>query len=244
MGVSTMSGLGVSILFDTSYLSIENKVSGHIRGYCIFWDPRNVKCLWWNCHGAVGLVWKDDLQFYLLSNSTSVISGRSVDGYKRLCAVEPHLRLRFGLKPNVCRPELNPPPGTVYSASDSRASGRGLDFRLAAYLRFLLLIQEWQLSVSKVVLINGNGDLSLPRKSVVRLTNCPNIFIAVYPWRKTPTQQYQNSGTHCTGLVDEKLQLLPVILSKTLGFLLLWFEPCLAYKWESHILLAEGRMGL
>ena len=34
--VSTMSGWGVSIIFDTLYLSIENMVSGHIRGYCIF----------------------------------------------------------------------------------------------------------------------------------------------------------------------------------------------------------------
>ena len=44
--VSTMSGWGISILFDILYLYIENTVSNHIRGYCIFWDPRNVKCLW------------------------------------------------------------------------------------------------------------------------------------------------------------------------------------------------------
>ena len=35
-GVFTVSGLGVSILFDTSYLNIENTVSDHVRGYCIF----------------------------------------------------------------------------------------------------------------------------------------------------------------------------------------------------------------
>ena len=30
-----MSGWGVSILFDTSYLNIENTVSDHIRSHCI-----------------------------------------------------------------------------------------------------------------------------------------------------------------------------------------------------------------
>ena len=29
----------------TSYLHIENTIFDHIRGYCIFWDPRNVICL-------------------------------------------------------------------------------------------------------------------------------------------------------------------------------------------------------
>ena len=41
----------------------------------------------------------DDLRFYVLFNSISVISGRWADDNERLCAIEPRLRLRrFRLK--------------------------------------------------------------------------------------------------------------------------------------------------
>ena len=36
----------------------------------------------------------DDLKFYVLFNSISVISGRLADDNERLCAMEPRLRLR------------------------------------------------------------------------------------------------------------------------------------------------------
>ena len=36
----------------------------------------------------------DDLQFYVLFNSISVISGRSADENERLCAMEPRLRVK------------------------------------------------------------------------------------------------------------------------------------------------------
>ena len=36
----------------------------------------------------------DDLRFYVLFNSISVISGRWANGNERLCAMEPRLRLR------------------------------------------------------------------------------------------------------------------------------------------------------
>ena len=43
--------------------------------------------------------WMDDLRFYVLFNSVSVISGRWADDNERLCAMEPGLRLgRFGLE--------------------------------------------------------------------------------------------------------------------------------------------------
>ena len=50
------------------------------------------------CHIPVhGLM--DDLQFYILFNSISVISGLRADDNERLCAMEPCLRLRrFGLE--------------------------------------------------------------------------------------------------------------------------------------------------
>ena len=42
------------------------------------------------------------------------------------------------------------------------------------------------------VLVNRLGGLSLPRKSVVRLTDRPDMTLDVYRGRKTTTQQQQN----------------------------------------------------
>ena len=41
------------------------------------------------------------------------------------------------------------------------------------------------------VLVNRLGGLSLPRKSVVRLTNHPDMTLDVYLGRKTTTEQQQ-----------------------------------------------------
>ena len=41
------------------------------------------------------------------------------------------------------------------------------------------------------VLVNRLGGLSLPRKSVVRLTDHPDMTLDVYPGRKTTMQQQQ-----------------------------------------------------
>ena len=41
------------------------------------------------------------------------------------------------------------------------------------------------------VLVNRLGGLSLPRKSVVRLTDCPDRTLDVYRGRKTTMQQQQ-----------------------------------------------------
>ena len=41
------------------------------------------------------------------------------------------------------------------------------------------------------VLVNRLGGVSLPRKSVVRLTDCPDMNIDVYPGRRKTTQQQQ-----------------------------------------------------
>ena len=51
------------------------------------------------------------------------------------------------------------------------------------------------------VLVNRLGDLRLPRKSVVRLTDRPDMTMIVYRGRKTTTQQEQQfSGWHLAGL--------------------------------------------
>ena len=44
------------------------------------------------------------------------------------------------------------------------------------------------------VLVNRLGGLSLPRKSVVRLTDCPDMTLDVYCGRKTTMQQQQQQS--------------------------------------------------
>ena len=46
------------------------------------------------------------------------------------------------------------------------------------------------------VLVNRLGGLSLPRKSVVRLTDGPDMTLDVHRGRKTTIQQIHNYGTH------------------------------------------------
>ena len=59
------------------------------------------------------------------------------------------------------------------------------------------MIQEGQLSVTGESMctkywINHLGGLSLPRKSVVRLTDRPDMALDVYRGRKTTIQQQQH----------------------------------------------------
>ena len=76
----------------------------------------------------------------------------------------------------------------VGRASDSRARSPEFDTRSGNILSFLLpLIQEGQ--YVHEVLVNRLGGLSLPRKSVVRLTDRPDMTIDVYRGRKTTKQQ-------------------------------------------------------
>ena len=44
------------------------------------------------------------------------------------------------------------------------------------------------------ILVNRLGGLSLPRKSVVRLTDRPDMTLAVYRGRKTTMQQQPSPG--------------------------------------------------
>ena len=47
------------------------------------------------------------------------------------------------------------------------------------------------------ILVNRLGGLSLPRKSVVRLTDRPDMTLDVYRGRKTTIQQQQSTGVRC-----------------------------------------------
>ena len=47
------------------------------------------------------------------------------------------------------------------------------------------------------VLVDRLGGLSLPRKSVVRLTDRPDMTLDVYRGRKTTMQQCNSENIHC-----------------------------------------------
>ena len=72
-----------------------------------------------------------------------------------------------------------------------KSDGPGFDTRSGHILQFLLpLIQEGQLSATGERLVNHLGGLSLPRKSVVRLTDRLDMTLDVYRGRK---QQHNNN---------------------------------------------------
>ena len=83
------------------------------------------------------------------------------------------------------------PRSAVGSMINSRARGpRSIPG--PAYFRFSFLdsrravVSYWRKYVHEV-LVNHLGDISLPRKSVVRLTDCPDMTIDFYHGRKTTT---------------------------------------------------------
>ena len=60
------------------------------------------------------------------------------------------------------------------------------------------VVSYWRKYVHEV-LVNRLGGLSLPRKSVVRLTDRPDMTFDVYRGRKTTIQQQQQSRTKGEG---------------------------------------------
>ena len=61
------------------------------------------------------------------------------------------------------------------------------------------VVSYWRKYVHEI-LVNRLGGLSLPRKSVVRLTNRPDITLDFYRGRKTTKQQQQQPiiRRHCS----------------------------------------------
>ena len=59
---------------------------------------------------------------------------------------------------------------------------------ITPYVEFLV-VSYWRKYVHEV-LVNRLGGLSLPRESVVRLTDRPDMTLDVYRGRKTTIQQY------------------------------------------------------
>ena len=64
---------------------------------------------------------------------------------------------------------------------------RGIFVSLSAFSR-RAVVSYWRKYVHEV-LVNRLGGLSLPRKSVVRLTDRPNMTLDIYHGRKTTVQQ-------------------------------------------------------
>ena len=95
---------------------------------------------------------------------------------------------------------------------------------LATYFRFSFgfvkkaVVSYWRKYVHEV-LVNRLGGLSLPRKSVVRLTDCPDMTLDVYRGRKTTTQQHH-------GLHSFQFSLV-LILCETASVWLLFMSPFL-----------------
>ena len=75
------------------------------------------------------------------------------------------------------------------------------------------------------VLVNRLGGLSLPRKSVVRLTDRPDMTLDVYRGRKTTMQQQQSSENQwiCFTVCGKS------ITDRSKAVLLLWFLSVTCY---------------
>ena len=86
------------------------------------------------------------------------------------------------------------PRSTISRAPDSLVRGPGFDswsgnISPSAFSR-RAVVSYWRKYVHKV-LVNRLRGLSLPRKSVVRLTDRPDMTLYVYRGRKTTMQQQQ-----------------------------------------------------
>ena len=85
--------------------------------------------------------------------------------------------------------------------------GPGFDTRSGNILSYLLplfsrraVVSYWRKYVHEI-LVNRLGGLNLPRKSVVRLTDRPDMTLDVYRGRKTTMQQQQQLWEHVCSFV-------------------------------------------
>ena len=79
--------------------------------------------------------------------------------------------------------------GTRKSGVLGSIPGLATYFRSPSAFSRRAVVSCWQKYVHQV-LVNHLGGLSLPRKSVVRLSDCPDITLDVYRGRKTTIQQH------------------------------------------------------
>ena len=78
------------------------------------------------------------------------------------------------------------------------------------------------------ILVNRLGGLSLPRKSVVRITDRPDMTFDVYLGRKTTIQQQQYNNVYFLHLFSQALFLENVIKQSVSGNVIcdkaVWFS--------------------
>ena len=75
------------------------------------------------------------------------------------------------------------------------------------------VVSYWQKYVHEL-LVNRLGGLSLPRKSVVRLTDRPDMTFDVYCGRKTTIQQQYNNVSHTSPPADSLVKMLAILVSQ------------------------------
>ena len=96
---------------------------------------------------------------------------------------------------------------SLTTSSSHKTSVKGSDIDMCSTKYFLFdhpsafsrraVVSYWRKNVHEL-LINRLGGLSMPRKSVVRLTDHPDMTLDVYRGRKTTMQQQQQLSDHIT----------------------------------------------
>ena len=108
---------------------------------------------------------------------------------------------------------------------------------LATYFRFSFrsrraVVSYWRKYVHEV-LVNRLGGLSLPRKSVVRLTDRPDMTLDVYRGRKTTMQQMQQVEFCSNTNISRKRECI-----------LFRFDHNGAISYLCKLIIQDGRQGL
>ena len=85
---------------------------------------------------------------------------------------------------------------SIATAQMGSIPGLATYFRSPSAFSRRAVVSYWRKYVHKV-LVNRLGGLSLPRKSVVRLTDRPDMTLDVYRGRKTTIQQQQKFEGKC-----------------------------------------------
>ena len=135
-------------------------------------------------------------RFYVLFNSISVISGRCLDDNERLWAIElVYGREHFASSGDRTRSARSAGQGFTHWATGaplmhSRYLVWQHTFVSPSAFSRRAVVSYWRKYVHEV-LVNRLGGLSLPRKSLVRLTYRPDMTLDVYRGRKTTIQQQQ-----------------------------------------------------
>ena len=121
-----------------------------------------------------------------------------IEGYQRFCEYKNGNSITSNYR------VISLPIFSIKNAGPRSAIGRAPDISQGSWVRYPVwqhtfvspssfsrrAVSYWQKYVHEV-LVNHLGGLSLPRKSVVRLTDRPDMTLDVYRGRKTTMHQHQ-----------------------------------------------------